>query len=143
MKTCSVCKLEKPLDEFQKRSSNKDGRTGMCKICKREYDNKYYKTNYEYRKEYIQQNRALAREDASKYILNYLLEHPCIDCGESDPVVLEFDHVIGKKRDNVSNLKRSSVIAVKEEIKKCEVRCANCHRKKTARQFGWTNKMPL
>ena len=143
MKVCSSCKVEKPLEEFQKRSSNKDGRTAVCKICKREYDNKYYKANYEYRKEYIRENRNLARKAASEYILNYLIEHPCIDCGEKDPIVLEFDHVNGAKRDNISNLKRSSVKAVKEEIEKCEVRCANCHRRKTAKQFGWTNKMPL
>ena len=143
MKVCNVCKEQKPLDEFQKRSSNKDGKTGMCKVCKRNYDNEHYKANRDNRKEYIRANRAMAKDITSRYILEYLLKNPCVDCGEADPVVLEFDHVRGIKRDSVSVLKRSSLKAVKEEIKKCEVRCANCHRRKTAKQFGWTNKMPL
>jgi hypothetical protein len=63
----------------------------------------------------------------------YLLEHPCVDCGEADPVVLEFDHM----RDKV---KAVSVLLsnghewkqILAEIEKCEVRCANCHRRRTA-----------
>lgn len=63
------------------------------------------------------------------YKLEYLLSHPCIDCGYSDPRALEFDHVKGKKKDNVSTLcmKARSLDLIKEEIAKCEVRCANCH----------------
>jgi hypothetical protein len=68
-----------------------------------------------------------------------------VDCGESDPAVLEFDHVSGKKTANISYL--LGVVASWErlasEIQKCEVRCANCHRWKTAREQGWYKTMGL
>jgi hypothetical protein len=68
----------------------------------------------------------------------YLHEHPCVDCGETDVVVLEFDH----RRDKT---KAISVLLslghewdrIREEISKCEVRCANCHRRRTARERGY------
>ncbi|MBI5138268.1 MAG: hypothetical protein HZA95_00515 [Candidatus Vogelbacteria bacterium] len=54
--------------------------------------------------------------------------------------MLEFDH-----RGDVLKIKavstligvRSSIEKVKAEIDKCDVRCANCHRRKTAKDFGW------
>ena len=57
----------------------------------------------------------------------------CVDCGESDPVVLEFDHVKGEKRRAIADMVSNyySVKTIKDEIRKCEIRCANCHRKKT------------
>lgn len=65
---------------------------------------------------------------------DYLCAHSCVDCGEGDPVVLDFDHVRGVKVANVSalafRLKRWETIL--EEIAKCEVVCANCHRRRTA-----------
>jgi len=97
MKICISCNTEKPLDDFQKRASARDGYTGTCKPCKREYDNKYYLNNPN-RKTYITKNRKKAKQDAEAYILDYLLSHPCIDCGETDPIVLEFDHVSGTKK---------------------------------------------
>ena len=57
----------------------------------------------------------------------------CVDCGESEPIVLEFDHVRGEKRRAVADMVSNyySIKTIKEEIRKCEIRCANCHRKKT------------
>ena len=57
----------------------------------------------------------------------------CVDCGESDPVVLEFDHVRGKKKKSIADMVSHSysIETIKKEIRKCEIRCANCHRKKT------------
>jgi len=73
-----------------------------------------------------------------RYCHDYLRCHPCIDCGETDIIVLQFDHVRGRKRGNVTSLARShSLVIVKAEIAKCEVRCANCHVRKTAREQGW------
>lgn len=71
-------------------------------------------------------------------VWRYLSTHPCVDCGEGDPIVLEFDHVYGVKRLAVSHMIGSfSWATIAEEIGKCEVRCANCHRRKTAAQFAW------
>ncbi|HUQ34490.1 MAG TPA: hypothetical protein VM095_20380 [Pyrinomonadaceae bacterium] len=69
-------------------------------------------------------------------IYEYLEGHPCVDCGESDPIVLEFDHVRGKKSYAVSSLgwRLVSWDSVMKEIAKCDVRCANCHRRRTAEQ---------
>lgn len=80
----------------------------------------------------------------TEYILDYFKTHPCADCGESDPIVLEFDHVKDKVKE-VSKLRRAnSLDRVKLEIDKCEVRCANCHRRKTvARRNDKMNKLPL
>src|SRR5438128_4021279 len=66
-------------------------------------------------------------------VREYLLEHSCVDCGESDPAVLDFDHLRDKKAD-VSTLIQFAVSwrALADEIAKCEVRCANCHRRRTA-----------
>ena len=74
------------------------------------------------------------------WILKYLTEHPCIGCGESDPIVLHFDHRDGEEKfKGVSFLvkKGRSLASIQDEVRKCDVRCANCHMKRTAKQFDW------
>ena len=69
-------------------------------------------------------------------VLAYLLEHPCVDCGETDPVVLDFDHLRDKTK-NVSALLKSTWTRILREIEKCDVVCANCHRRRTASRGGF------
>lgn len=69
------------------------------------------------------------------FITDYLSKHPCVDCGECDVIVLEFDHLDNKKHA-VSRLKGCSLERVRAEIAKCQVRCCNCHRRRKAEQFG-------
>lgn len=135
MKTCNKCNTQKDLSEFQVCSKNKDGYTGMCKPCKRNYDNEYYKKS-DTRKSQITENRKEARKAIRRWLWNYLLDNPCVDCGEPDPIVLDFDH-IRDKRGNVSQMLNTSLRVVIEEVNKCEVRCSNCHRRKTAKDFNW------
>ena len=54
----------------------------------------------------------------------------CVDCGENNPLVLDFDHVTGEKVMNISDMSRTSYSTetIMDEIDKCEVRCSNCHR---------------
>ena len=72
------------------------------------------------------------------FVFHYLSSRPCVDCGETDPVVLDFDHVRGVKRKNISRMLSSthSLAAISAEIEKCDVRCANCHRRVTAKRGG-------
>jgi hypothetical protein len=66
------------------------------------------------------------------FLLDYLRDTPCVDCGERDPVVLDFDH-IGVKRSGVVQLagRECSIANLEAEMAQCEVRCANCHRRRT------------
>jgi hypothetical protein len=65
------------------------------------------------------------------FLLEVLERSSCVDCGERDPVVLDFDHVAAK-RANVSRLALGcSLRALQAEIAACQIRCSNCHRLKT------------
>ena len=138
-KQCSVCNEVKSLEAFTVRSKNKDGHTSRCRACvnaanKRRYSNR----SQHYREKLRSFNKRLKDERAEK-VFNYLRNHPCIDCGESDPVVLEFDHRDhSAKRFAIAQMieRRYSWQKIEVEIEKCDVRCANCHRRKTSREFG-------
>lgn len=128
-KLCYKCKKDKPLSEFHKNKTKSDGVHSCCKQCQREYTRKHYEHNKQY---YVDKARAY-RNSLLEKVFEYLSDHPCVDCGEGDLVVLEFDHIDGSKEGNVLNLLRcSSWDSVEQEISKCEVRCANCHRRRHA-----------
>jgi L-lysine 2,3-aminomutase len=87
--------------------------------------------------------RSERRENTRRKMMEFYKFHPCVDCGESDPRVLDFDHINNKKH-NISTLltKEYSWDSILKEAEKCQVRCANCHRKKTAvEQNHYTNRM--
>jgi 5-methylcytosine-specific restriction endonuclease McrA len=71
-------------------------------------------------------------------VLDYLRRHLCADCNEADPGVLEFDH-IGDKLASISALVGDTATkrALELEMARCEVVCANCHRRRTARRSRW------
>jgi len=100
---------------------------------------------YKYREDlYKAQKRH--RIKIRKKVLDFLSDRSCVDCGEKDPIVLDFDHIKpDKKFKTVANMfpGHYSWKSVLSEIKKCEIRCANCHRRKTYIQlncFGKTKK---
>jgi len=78
--------------------------------------------------------RALGFLDARRRRWEYLSTHPCIDCGEGDPVVLEFDHRADKTASIMALMRRHARWdVIMEEIAKCDVRCANCPGRRTAK----------
>lgn len=137
-KFCSNCKQNLHFSNFALNKAKPSGHQTHCRICKSQYDKKYYQLNKSTQKDrikiYVLQNK--------RKVFDYLEDHPCIDCGESNPVVLDFDHRdSNNKRENISSLVRShrcSWKTIYEEILKCDVRCANCHRIRTANQFKWS-----
>src|SRR5690349_18109728 len=87
------------------------------------------KKHYQNNKSYMIQRAKLftnkARKRNKDYIKSYLESHPCVDCGESDIIVLEFDR-INDKTNNVSTGANLgwSIEKLQKEIDKCEIRCA-------------------
>lgn len=139
IKTCIVCKVPKPIAMFNKNKNNSDGHSNFCRECGKAYNKTYYTNNK--RKSHDNRNaiRKKQRVICKKLVLSHLREHGCIDCGERDPIVLEFDHVRGTKTNNICHMiaQGRSVVALMDEINKCEVRCANCHKRKTAKEQNW------
>ena len=79
-------------------------------------------------------SRMQSREEKLIFVWGYKLEHPCVDCGEDDPRVLDFDHRDPKtKRKGVAYMVQAgySLEAAKAEVAKCDIRCANCHRRRS------------
>jgi hypothetical protein len=139
-RVCRWCGIERPLDAFRLRDRGNAQRHSICGECVNAYRREHYALN---RAEYIVRNDHLLRVRGKKWLRRlweYLAEHPCVDCGECDPVVLDCDHIDRtRKRSSVSFLARSGYPwnTVLVEIDKCQVRCANCHRRRTAAQFEW------
>lgn len=61
-----------------------------------------------------------------QFVDEYLQSHPCVDCGEDDIFVLEFDHIDTKVR-GVRELMAAGRGRIEKEINRCVIRCANCH----------------
>lgn len=135
MKLCPRCKAIKEETQFNRHRGKKDGLQPYCKPCQ-------YQTNgYRNRKIQINEWQNRRRQRNRERFCDWLSSHPCVDCGERDIVVLELDHREPKgKRTNAVSLMIStnrSWETILKEVGKCVVRCANCHRRKTARQFGY------
>jgi hypothetical protein len=135
---CSKCKLFKQPSEFHKHSNRARGLQVYCKECSKQNSEKVYKG---LSKKDKKKRKLAVKEKANRnrqFVWDYLKEHPCVDCNEKNVIVLEFDHLKNKEH-NVSNMTSAgySIKSLLKEISKCEVRCANCHRIKTAERFGY------
>ncbi len=138
-KVCTKCSCRKNLSLFPAREKSKDGHASWCRACfKVNWENRYYENHSHYRNSH-NKSRNQIREQNARKIFEYLMKHPCLSCGESDPIVLEFDHRDSfDKTENISNLiNHSSWKRIESEIQKCDVLCANCHRRKSAAQFNY------
>ena len=134
MKICPVCNKPKPSNKFAYRNKNKNTRTSYCKRCQKKISRQHYRAN---KARCLERNKKQILK-CQNAVLNYLKEHPCVDCGESDPVVLDFDHKYSKEFNICKKIRATySLETIMTEIAKCDVRCANCHRRKTAREGNW------
>jgi hypothetical protein len=127
----------KPLSEFAWRRKKKGQLDNYCRPCRAAYKQEHYEAN---RQRYIDQ--AKRRKDklrATSYalLIEFLRAHPCVDCGKEDVLVLEFDHIADKSFSIAQGLRDRFWSDIAAEIAKCEVVCANCHRRRTAQRGGW------
>ena len=105
------------------------------------YGKEHYAAN---RQRYIDQARTVkhkVRLQRTAYLIAYFDTNPCVDCGERDPVVLELDHLRDTSFSIGFGLTQRRWQRILEEIDKCEVVCANCHRRRTARRRGSVRMM--
>lgn len=138
-KKCAMCHKKLSPSFFHKLKTKSGRAYYWCKKCQSIYLKAYYQKNKKRCQELTRKTRIRVKRRRQLFVLIYLQSHPCIDCGETDPIVLEFDHVRGKKVDDISGMIEGahSEELVAKEIAKCEVRCSNCHKKKTAKEYGW------
>jgi hypothetical protein len=136
-KKCINCQEEFPIENFPPVSGGRPA--SRCRPCKQEYDRDYWQNNKNKLNSKKKKNRDIIKLRNTKYVLKYLLENPCTDCGEVNPLVLEFDHLDPKDKscDVSSMLQGSSLKSIKEEISKCDVVCSNCHSIRTAKRGNW------
>lgn len=141
VRKCSKCGLEKSIEKFYKRKSG--SRAGesyeKCIDCYKSRGRDYYHKNRE-RQLQLAKNRKQKYIEERKVVLSQLKNKPCSDCGKIyPPWVMDFDHRDGKtKIGSVSYLvfrKLSKFDKIQEEIEKCDLVCANCHRERTYQRF--------
>jgi hypothetical protein len=135
MKTCSKCGEIKALDLFSKNSRNADGRHPWCKPCFSAYERERYRNGDKARKD---RNKARIVNGNRDKLWDLLTRSACTDCGETDPLVLEFDHRDpAEKEFQVTQMFHYNWSLIQTEIDKCDVVCCNCHRRRTNKMFGW------
>jgi hypothetical protein len=135
---CYRCGEVKAAEEFAWRRRRKNQRDSFCRPCRSAYGREHYLAN---KQRYIDQaavSKRKIRLERTRYLIEFFATNPCVDCGETDPVVLEFDHldVTAKSFDIGNALERHTWEKFAAEMRKCEVVCANCHRRRTARRRG-------
>lgn len=123
MKTCSKCKQEKYLDEFNKGKAP-DGFAYYCRECSKQW----YADHKDQHVANAIKNRKAAREK-NLLIVAKALSVGCVDCGNKDIRVLDFDHINGIKVKGVMKMAQEGWPTQKviDEITKCVPRCRNCH----------------
>lgn len=137
MKTCPVC-LETNLSLFGPNKAKRDGLQTHCRKCKKISQDKWYAENKDkhIKNVSIRRKQIVLESYTQSYL--YLKEHPCIECGETDLYLLQYDHNQGLKNQNISDLIANGIKweTILKEIELCQVLCIRCHRKKTASDKG-------
>jgi hypothetical protein len=134
----------KPIADFNFKNRATGRLHPFCRQCQHAWNRAHYARNKATYIANAHRNSARDFGDNLDRLIDYLAEHACVDCGERDILVLEFDHRERTLKPlAVANMLRNhSWAEIAREVAKCDVRCANCHRRRTAQQLGW-RKMAL
>ena len=116
-KICKSCNRALPVEMF-------DENRHQCKDCRRAYRKKLRQLHPE-----VHTAQALRRQKKQGDWLNSV-KTPCIVCGESEPICIDFHHVNPDEKDfSIGKHRSRSREWLLQEISKCVCLCANCHRK--------------
>ena len=101
-------------------------------IAHRQYMKEWYKTH----KTSVILSRKKAYEKRRNF-LNQVKQKPCADCGDwFHPWQMQFDHREPEQKIfNIANCKAAVFKTLWEEIKKCDIVCANCHAHRTYKRI--------
>lgn len=128
MKKCNQCGDQKPFSEFNKKGN---GYQHNCRKCQREWYKNYYTNSPTEKERLFAKNKEL--KIFNRKMVQELKEIPCMDCGVSYPYyVMDFDHRDpNTKNREVALMLTWSTATLLQEIEKCDIVCANCHRIRT------------
>jgi hypothetical protein len=128
-KVCTGCGLPKDAEADFSWSIRGIKRHPRCKTCRNEERLERYHRNPQPELDYKWDRQKRMREQARAFIDEYKRNHPCTDCGKTDIRLLQFDHVRGVKKKAISDMVNLgyTIEAIQEELRKCEVRCIECH----------------
>ena len=133
LKKCSKCL--RVLDESKFNWKLKNIKLQyQCKECSRIYIRNHYENHIEYYLEKARKRNRMVKDRAYAYLGPYLLSHSCVDCGERDILVLEFDYRDRRMKEGaIGHIIQGGATLEKviKEVEKCDIRCSNCHRRKT------------
>ena len=140
-KKCPNCAETKPVSAFGLKNRERQLLQSWCRDCERVYKTDWYVRHRQQHIDHVRVQRAATKVANRIRLLAYLVEHPCVDCGESNLVVLDFDH-LRDKRWSITYMVSAGFLwsTIETEIARCQVLCSNCHRIKTARERGYYDK---
>lgn len=130
-KTCSKCKAEKTVSDFNFRNRATGARHSYCRECGKQLTRSHYKRA---KQSYLDRNSR--SYTARRKMVVEAKTRPCCDCGIQYPYyVMDFDHRDGAtKKFALNSVYYEAKGAILREIEKCDVVCANCHRERTHRR---------
>ena len=129
-KICAQCGEEKLLCSFENYRANKP--RGRCRKCRKPGN----KASQKRRDKLYAAGKAARSRAILRDLVHSAKNKPCSDCGMSYPYfVMDFDHRDPSQKSFTIAFKstRAGVKAqlIIDEIAKCDVVCANCHRIRT------------
>lgn len=133
-KICSTCHKTLPVEWFAVRNAKTGVLVSNCRPCSSEYQTRWHQAAGVERKDRQVATRKARKETAQTYVSTYKERHGCADCHKKWPAyVLDLDHIGVGKDGMVSAMvnRGDSLEKIIQEMAKCEVVCANCHRCRT------------
>lgn len=127
-KVCTKCKRELPFDDFRWKNKSQNLKHSQCKECQKAQEKQHYQNSKE--RQQSVKSTAVFQKERNIMLVEQVKGCGCKKCGEKRSYVLDFHHINAEDKINViaHMIKSSGEKTLIEELAKCDVLCANCHR---------------